>query len=57
MSTVDKAKNKAQNLAGKTKEKLGEATGDRDQKNKGRSDQVKSDVKDAGEKVKDAFRH
>ncbi|MEU7634095.1 CsbD family protein [Nocardia sp. NPDC049220] len=57
MSTVDKAKNKAQNLAGKAKEKLGEATGDQDRKNEGRADQVESDVKGAGEKVKDAFRH
>ncbi|MEU4343154.1 CsbD family protein [Nocardia sp. NPDC023852] len=56
MGTVDKAKNKAQNLAGKAKEKVGETTDDQSKKNEGRADQTKSDVKDAGEKVKDAFR-
>ncbi|GAB2442553.1 CsbD family protein [Nocardia tengchongensis] len=56
MSATDKAKNKAEDLAGKAKEKLGRATGDKDRENEGKADQVKSNLKDAGEKVKDAFR-
>ncbi|MFF3226468.1 CsbD family protein [Nocardia suismassiliense] len=56
MSTSDKAQNKADDLAGKAKEKFGEATDDQDLKNEGKGDQIKSNLKDAGEKVKDAFR-
>ncbi|MFI7004366.1 CsbD family protein [Nocardia sp. NPDC050175] len=56
MSAVDKAKNKAEELAGQAKEKFGNATDDKDLKNEGKADQVKSNLKDAGEKVKDAFR-
>ncbi|MEV6067839.1 CsbD family protein [Nocardia sp. NPDC052001] len=57
MSATDKAKNKAEEIAGKAKEKLGQVTGDREQEREGKADQVKSDFKDAGEKVKDAFKH
>ncbi|WP_029895582.1 CsbD family protein [Nocardia brasiliensis] len=57
MSTADKAKNKAEDLAGKAKEKFGQATDDRDLENEGKGDQLKSNLKDAGEKVKDAFRN
>ncbi|MEV6558037.1 CsbD family protein [Nocardia sp. NPDC051756] len=57
MSTADKAKNKAEELAGQAKEKFGNATDDQDLKNEGKADQVKSNLKDAGEKVKDAFRN
>lgn len=57
MSATDKAKNKADELAGKAREQVGKATGDEDQEQQGKADQVKSNVKDAGEKVKDAFRH
>ncbi|MFI6165377.1 CsbD family protein [Nocardia sp. NPDC051052] len=57
MSTADKAKNKAEELAGQAKEKFGNATDDQDLKNEGKGDQVKSNLKDAGEKVKDAFRN
>ena len=56
MSGADKAKNKAQNLAGKAKEAVGKVTGDRSTENEGKADQTKSNLKDAGEKVKDAFR-
>ncbi|WP_067894776.1 CsbD family protein [Nocardia vaccinii] len=55
MSATDKAKNKLDEMTGKAKEKLGEATGDRDTENEGKADQAKSNLKDAGEKVKDAF--
>ncbi|HEY7053400.1 MAG TPA: CsbD family protein [Mycobacterium sp.] len=56
MSGTDKAKNKVENLAGKAKEAVGRATGDRETESRGRGDQTKSNLKDAGEKVKDAFR-
>jgi uncharacterized protein YjbJ (UPF0337 family) len=57
MSGVDKAKNKIEDAAGKAKETLGKATGDRSTEDEGRTDQAKADFKDAGEKVKDAFKH
>jgi len=57
MSGEDKAKNKIEDVAGKAKEGLGKVTGDRDTENEGRTDQAKADLKDAGEKVKDAFKH
>ena len=57
MSATDKAKNKIEDAGGKAKETLGRATGDKDTENEGRADQAKADVKDAGEKVKDAFKH
>ncbi|GAA1215627.1 hypothetical protein GCM10009632_40570 [Mycolicibacterium alvei] len=56
MSAVDKAKNKAEELAGKAKEKVGQATGDRDTEVEGRKDQAKGNIKQAGEKVKDVFK-
>ena len=56
MSGTDKAKNKLDEATGKAKEKLGQAAGDRGTENEGKADQVKSNLKDAGEKVKDAFR-
>lgn len=55
MSGTDKMKNKLEDLEGKAKEGLGKLTGDRSTQAEGRTDQAKSDVKDAGEKVKDAF--
>ncbi len=57
MSAVDKAKNKAEELTGKAKEKIGQATDDRDLEAEGHKDQTKGNVKNAGEKVKDAFKH
>ncbi|WP_327099578.1 CsbD family protein [Nocardia vinacea] len=56
MGAVDKARNKAEELSGKAKEKFGEATDDKDMQQEGKADQTKSNLKDAGEKVKDAFR-
>ncbi|MCJ0904436.1 CsbD family protein [Rhodococcus sp. ARC_M6] len=54
MGIADKAQNKAEDLGGKAKEAAGGATGNKDLENEGKADQVKSAVKDAGEKVKDA---
>lgn len=56
MSAIDKFRNKLQRLGGRGRETFGRATGDRNLENRGVGDQVKSDLKDAGEKVKDAFR-
>ncbi|MFF0816835.1 CsbD family protein [Rhodococcus sp. NPDC003318] len=56
MSAIDKAKNKAEEVAGKAKEKVGQATGDKDTEAEGHADQSKSNLKQAGEKVKDAFK-
>ena len=57
MSAVDKVKNAIEDVEGKAKEALGRATGDRSTENEGRTDQAKSDLKQAGENVKDAFKH
>lgn len=56
MSATDKLRNKLQKLGGRAKETIGRATGDRNLQNRGAGEQFKSDIKDAGEKVKDAFR-
>ncbi|KQH76776.1 MULTISPECIES: CsbD family protein [Mycobacterium] len=56
MSAEDKIKNKIEDLGGKAKEGVGKATGDRSTENEGKFDQAKSSLKDAGEKVKDAFK-
>ena len=57
MSGTDKAKNKIQELAGNAKEAVGKVTGDKSTENKGKADQTKANLKDAGEKVKDAFKN
>ena len=56
VSGVDKAKNKAQDLGGKAKEAVGKVTGDKSTEHEGKGYQAKSNLKDAGEKVKDAFK-
>ena len=57
VSGTDKVKNAMQDVEGKTKEAMGKVTGNRRQENEGRADQAKSDAKNAGENVKDAFKH
>ncbi|HMH92405.1 MAG TPA: CsbD family protein [Streptosporangiaceae bacterium] len=56
MSTEDKVNNKGEQLKGKVKEGVGEATNDRDLEAEGKADQISGNLKDAGEKVKDAFK-
>jgi uncharacterized protein YjbJ (UPF0337 family) len=56
MSTEDKAKNKAEGALGSAKENLGRATDDERLEGEGQAEQSKSDLKQAGEKVKDAFK-
>ncbi len=57
MSGLDKAKNAIQDAAGKAKETVGKATGDHSTEAEGKTDQTSADLKNAGEKVKDAFKH
>ena len=56
MGVDDKAKNKTEELKGQAKEGLGRATDDDELQVEGRTDQAKGDLKQAGEKVKDAFK-
>jgi uncharacterized protein YjbJ (UPF0337 family) len=56
MGIGDKAKHEAENVAGKAKEVGGEARGDKPLKDKGKRDQAKAQLKQAGENVKDAAR-
>jgi uncharacterized protein YjbJ (UPF0337 family) len=56
MSATNKVKNNIKKFGGRAKETLGRATGNRKLENRGVRDQFESDVKGAGEKVKDAFR-
>jgi uncharacterized protein YjbJ (UPF0337 family) len=55
MGASDKIKNTSQATRGKVKRKVGEATGDNKLKAKGRADQAKGNLKQAGEKIKDAL--
>jgi uncharacterized protein YjbJ (UPF0337 family) len=56
MSGEDKISNKMDELAGKGKEAVGRATDDPDLIAEGRAEQAKSNLKQAGEKIKDAFK-
>ena len=56
MSFADKFRNKAEELRGRVKRNTGEVTGDRGLQSRGRADKMKSNLKQAGEKIKDAFR-
>jgi uncharacterized protein YjbJ (UPF0337 family) len=56
MATDDKLRNQGEDLKGKTKEAIGRATDDEELEAAGRSDQAKSSLKQAGEKVKDAIK-
>ena len=56
MGMDDKLKHSAESGLGKAKEKLGDATDDPSLQAEGKKDQSKSDLKQAGEKVKDAFK-
>lgn len=57
MDAFDKLKNKAEDIVGEVKEKLGQATDNPDLEAEGKKDQAKSTVKDAGESIKDAFKN
>ena len=54
MGIDDKTRNAAESAKGKAKEAAGNVTGDRELKDEGRVEQAEADVKQAGEKLKDA---
>jgi uncharacterized protein YjbJ (UPF0337 family) len=56
MSATDKAKNKAETAKGAAKEVVGRVTNDKQLEGEGAVDRVIGDLKQAGEKVKDAVR-
>jgi uncharacterized protein YjbJ (UPF0337 family) len=56
MGTDDKIDNKMEELGGKAKEGVGRATGDEELQAQGEGDQAKSNLKQAGENIKDAFK-
>ena len=56
MGTDDKVQNKAEELKGKAKEGVGDATDNEQLRAEGRADQASGNLKQDGEKVKDAFR-
>lgn len=55
MGLDDKVGNAAEKLGGKAKEAVGKGTDDERLEQQGKNDQTRADVKQAGEKVKDAF--
>ena len=56
MTGTEKATSKIEELSGKGKQALGDATDDRDLKAEGKKEESKGNLKQAGEKVKDAFK-
>ncbi len=55
MGAEDKFSNKAEELKGKAKERVGEMTDDEEMENEGKRDETKANLKQAGEKIKDVF--
>ncbi|WP_181275495.1 CsbD family protein [Brevibacterium oceani] len=53
MGVDDKFENKAEDLGGRAKETIGDATDDDKLKAEGATDQLKAKAKDVGESVKD----
>jgi uncharacterized protein YjbJ (UPF0337 family) len=56
MGAKNKADNKVTEVKGKIKKKAGQASNDADLEAKGRAEESKGNLKQAGEKVKDAFK-
>jgi uncharacterized protein YjbJ (UPF0337 family) len=57
MGLDDKIENAGEKLGGQAKEGAGKATGDERLEAEGKGDQAKADIKQAGEKIKDAFKN
>ncbi|QQD75673.1 CsbD family protein [Curtobacterium sp. YC1] len=57
MGLDDKIKNAAQDLAGKAKEAIGNATNDDSEVAEGKKDQAAASAKQTGEDVKDVFKN
>ena len=56
MGIGDKMENAAEEAKGKVKETTGDATDDKDLQAEGKGEETAADLKQAGEKAKDAFR-
>ncbi|HWG62862.1 MAG TPA: CsbD family protein [Streptosporangiaceae bacterium] len=56
MATEDKAANKVTETKGKIKKEAGKALGNEQMEAEGKADQAKGNIKQAGEKVKDAVK-
>jgi uncharacterized protein YjbJ (UPF0337 family) len=56
MGWDDKLENKMDETKGEAKENFGKATDNEQMEAEGKADQTKSNIKQAGEKVKDAFK-
>ena len=56
MAAGDKAKNAAKAAKGKVKQAVGDATDNRDLQAEGQAEKTKANLKQAGEKVKVAFK-
>lgn len=57
MGLDDKVGDKAEETGGKVKEEAGRATDDDQLETEGRNDQNSGSLKQAGEKIKDVFKH
>ena len=57
MSIAKKLAHKAEAAKGATKKIFGRATGNTRLRTEGRADQIKGNTKQAGDKLKDAFKH
>jgi uncharacterized protein YjbJ (UPF0337 family) len=57
MSLGAKFKDKTQVVKGRIKEGFGRASGNRRLKREGRTDRITGNLKQSGEKAKDAFKH
>ncbi|GAA1170441.1 uncharacterized protein YjbJ (UPF0337 family) [Kitasatospora gansuensis] len=57
MGIAKKIAHKAETLKGGVKKAVGRVTGNRRLRAEGRGDQAKGNTKQAGAKIKDAFRH
>ena len=55
-SARNKTRNAAQKVKGQVKEAAGRVTGDQRLEAEGKADKTKANLKQAGEKIKDAFR-
>lgn len=56
MGWKDKMKNKADEAKGSAKERIGKATDNERMENEGKTEKGVSNLKQAGEKIKDAFK-
>jgi uncharacterized protein YjbJ (UPF0337 family) len=57
MGTDDKIQNSTESATGKIKEAVGKGTDNERLEAEGKGEQASADVKQAAEKVKDAFKH